>query len=660
MKKVAFVLAVVVILGSLMGVPVLAAENEFGNAWVYDEAQMVSDETEEYIRALNEDVFAGYQDRPQLAIVVVNDLPYNMDSYKQDLFNEFGVGTAEENCGMLFLLAINDREYAIEIGDGFEKGSLLRKYLEKDFITEDMKDALRAGDYDSVVRGVARYLEGLMADEENGVFAQREAEMLAANTYALNFRVSFPRTASLIFASPKVDFQDCSFLIQNVQTGQYLVGEYSEKDQAYLVSGSAEYERHATRFCCGMTKERPGELFVYGLKAGAYRLVQASVPSGFVALGESSVELLAEQAVVNGNSTRYKVYGENYYVTPLNIRYSVNETEQAVLTEDRSLSVFGIILCIGCPVVGLVVLGGFILYKVLRTRKIKDLIEQNYKYVPSAKTTREEFLEYMKTEQADVPYWELDEKFLGLLFQYYIETQLCVLTERAQGSDRLRLYKYEFQKVNDMRAFMNGRLTSVDTVIYNVDAAEQEKEEMEARNAEIVEQFFSDNEYRIENKAIAGSVRMRLEKCVRNDRVLEEQELEAVFVKAVEEMGFRWEFDRFCKENGDQIDKKDFDQERFYREVTSTDNYQNYRNSGYRSRYDRSWMMPLLVVHMSQQRKRRQEREQREEAERQARERRRKQEEARRAAEMMRSNNSSFGSSFGGGRSSGGGFKGKW
>ena len=56
---------------------------------------------------------------------------------------------------MLFIFAIEDREYALEIGDGFEKGSIIRKDLETDFITEDMKNSLRNEDYDTVVHQVA-------------------------------------------------------------------------------------------------------------------------------------------------------------------------------------------------------------------------------------------------------------------------------------------------------------------------------------------------------------------------------------------------------------------------------------------------------------------------------------------------------------------------
>ena len=177
MKKIiAAILAIIMILSVVLPLTANAAENNdgYGNEWVYDEALVVSSETEDYIKHLNESIFANYANKPQLAFIVIDNLPYNMDDYKLDMFNEYGVGTKEENHGMLFVFAINDREYALEIGDGFTKGSILRKELETDFITEDMKNSLRAENYDFVVYQVAQHLAGMMEDEENLVYAQKE------------------------------------------------------------------------------------------------------------------------------------------------------------------------------------------------------------------------------------------------------------------------------------------------------------------------------------------------------------------------------------------------------------------------------------------------------------------------------------------------------
>lgn len=97
-----------------------------GNEWVYDESNVISKDTEDYVKNLNENIYSVYKNKPQLAIIVIDHLPSetDIDSYKLDMFNKYGVGTADENCGMLFVLAIKDRKYGFEIGDGFERGSM--------------------------------------------------------------------------------------------------------------------------------------------------------------------------------------------------------------------------------------------------------------------------------------------------------------------------------------------------------------------------------------------------------------------------------------------------------------------------------------------------------------------------------------------------------
>ena len=207
MKKIiAAILAIIMILSVVLPLTANAAEvNEgYGNEWVYDEALVVSAETEDYIKHLNESVFANYANKPQLAFIVIKNLPYNMDDYKLDMFNEYGVGTKEENHGMLFIFAINDREYALEIGDGFTKGSILREELETDFITEEMKNSLRAENYDFVVYQVAQHLAGMMADEENLVYAQKEEALAiqksAEEAAAAERRAKAEATAPYIIA----------------------------------------------------------------------------------------------------------------------------------------------------------------------------------------------------------------------------------------------------------------------------------------------------------------------------------------------------------------------------------------------------------------------------------------------------------------------------
>lgn len=180
-KSLNMVLVFIITLLCVLNQNPVAYAADTGNEWVYDEANVINESTEEYIKNLNENVFPSYKNKPQLAFIVIDELPagVDIDSYKLDMFNKYGVGTADENCGMLFVLSIRDRKYGFEIGDGFERGSILHGDLESDFITEEMKDSLRAEDYDSVVLQVTKHLEQIMADEETGVYAKRESDRAA-------------------------------------------------------------------------------------------------------------------------------------------------------------------------------------------------------------------------------------------------------------------------------------------------------------------------------------------------------------------------------------------------------------------------------------------------------------------------------------------------
>lgn len=164
-------------------VPVFAKDTD----WVYDEVGVVSDDTINYVTNLNENVFPNYKNKPQLGIYIVDKLPegYTMDEYKLEVFNHYGVGTKDENCGLLFVMAISDRKYGLEIGDGFAKGSLLRRDLETDFITNDMKNLMRNGDYDHAILQIVQHLECIMSDEENGIYAAREAEAIQKQAEAI-------------------------------------------------------------------------------------------------------------------------------------------------------------------------------------------------------------------------------------------------------------------------------------------------------------------------------------------------------------------------------------------------------------------------------------------------------------------------------------------
>ena len=122
--------------------------------YVYDHAGVLTDDTMEYIDAMNESLFA--QTGAQI-MIVVQDTTNGTDivDYAINLGNQHGVGSAERNNGLVIVLALEDYtpsglkgDYGVACGDGLysygdELTNLLYYYMEEDFA---------AGDYDAGVK----------------------------------------------------------------------------------------------------------------------------------------------------------------------------------------------------------------------------------------------------------------------------------------------------------------------------------------------------------------------------------------------------------------------------------------------------------------------------------------------------------------------------
>ena len=130
--------------------------------YTYDHAGVLTDRTMEYIDAMNASLFA--QTGAQIMVQTV-DTTGGVDivDYATKLGNQYGVGSAERNNGLVIVLAIEDiaqnglvGDYGVSGGDGLyrygsELTNLLYQYMEEDFA---------AGDYDAVVRRtVSAYMD---------------------------------------------------------------------------------------------------------------------------------------------------------------------------------------------------------------------------------------------------------------------------------------------------------------------------------------------------------------------------------------------------------------------------------------------------------------------------------------------------------------------
>ena len=136
-----------------------------GDFYVNDAANVLSDETEAYIVSRNDELFAAFG--AQIVFVTLDTTaPASLPDYAFELFNTWGIGSAERNNGLLLIMAVGDDDYWLSVGAGYEAfltddavGSLLYEYLEPRFAARDYDDGARDL-FDALLVRVVAY-EGL-------------------------------------------------------------------------------------------------------------------------------------------------------------------------------------------------------------------------------------------------------------------------------------------------------------------------------------------------------------------------------------------------------------------------------------------------------------------------------------------------------------------
>ena len=87
--------------------------------YINDYADILTKETEEYI--LDKSVALEKETTAQIVVVTVPNLEgESLEEYATDLFREFGIGDKEKNNGLLLLLALEERQFRVEVGYGLE------------------------------------------------------------------------------------------------------------------------------------------------------------------------------------------------------------------------------------------------------------------------------------------------------------------------------------------------------------------------------------------------------------------------------------------------------------------------------------------------------------------------------------------------------------
>lgn len=117
--------------------------------YVTDLAGVLSADTEEYIATKNDTLYAATG--AQFAILTAESLPagYDSESYCYEVFNAWGVGSAEKNNGLLLLLVPDEGKFWMVSGTGLQSrfsGGMISELLD-----EHLAEDFDAGRYDDGV-----------------------------------------------------------------------------------------------------------------------------------------------------------------------------------------------------------------------------------------------------------------------------------------------------------------------------------------------------------------------------------------------------------------------------------------------------------------------------------------------------------------------------
>lgn len=132
------------------------------NIFVSDNAKIINAATKKKIYNLNKQLAAS-TDGAQLEVVTVNALPSGEDieSYANKIFNQLGIGDKTQNNGVLYLIALEDRKFRLEVGYGLE--GLIPDATAEDIINnDDVVDLFKDENYSKAISQVVEEVFSLM------------------------------------------------------------------------------------------------------------------------------------------------------------------------------------------------------------------------------------------------------------------------------------------------------------------------------------------------------------------------------------------------------------------------------------------------------------------------------------------------------------------
>ena len=118
-KKIKIILIFLILIIFILKIYSVAMVSPTSDFYVNDYAGILDESTKNHI--MNANIELNQETGAQIVVVTVKNLEGNsLEDYATTLFRKFGIGDKNKNNGVLLLLALEERQFRIEVGYGLE------------------------------------------------------------------------------------------------------------------------------------------------------------------------------------------------------------------------------------------------------------------------------------------------------------------------------------------------------------------------------------------------------------------------------------------------------------------------------------------------------------------------------------------------------------
>lgn len=106
----------------------------------------------EKLQKYSESTINGEKVNTQFAVKIIDSLNnQSIESYGKNLFNKLGIGDSEHNLGILLIVSLQDHQFRVQLGNGWNNTDLNESQIQSHVFTNNVKDLLRSEDYNSAI-----------------------------------------------------------------------------------------------------------------------------------------------------------------------------------------------------------------------------------------------------------------------------------------------------------------------------------------------------------------------------------------------------------------------------------------------------------------------------------------------------------------------------